>query len=87
MRLSWSIGRDILDRQEAAGWGTKVVGRLAADLRAEFPDQRGWSRTNLMYMRRAAEVWPSEQSFVQQAVGQMPWGHVAVLLDRISPSG
>nr|WP_255437943.1 DUF1016 N-terminal domain-containing protein [Cellulosimicrobium sp. TH-20] len=24
MRLYWSIGRDILDRQEAAGWGTKV---------------------------------------------------------------
>ncbi|MHA7134329.1 PDDEXK nuclease domain-containing protein [Oerskovia turbata] len=84
LRLYWSIGRDILDRQEAAGWGTKVVDRLAADLRAEFPDQRGWSRTNLMYMRRVAEVWPSEQSFVQQAVGQLPWGHVTVLLDRLS---
>ncbi|MGW9416837.1 DUF1016 N-terminal domain-containing protein [Cellulosimicrobium funkei] len=46
LRLYWSIGRDILDRQEAAGWGARVVDQLAADLRAEFPDQRGWSRRN-----------------------------------------
>ncbi len=35
-------------------------------------------------MRRIAEVWPSEDEFVPQAVGQMPWGHVRVLLDRLS---
>lgn len=52
LRLYWSIGRDILDRQEAAGWGAKILDQLATDLRAEFPDQRGWSRRNLLYMRR-----------------------------------
>src|SRR5580692_10085721 len=31
--LYWSIGRDILDRQTAAGWGARVIDRLAADLR------------------------------------------------------
>ncbi len=49
--LYWSIGRDILDRQDTAGWGARVVDRLAADLRLEFPDQRGWSRRNLLYTR------------------------------------
>jgi hypothetical protein len=44
LRLYWSIGRDILDRQSAAGWGSKIVTLLAADLSGEFPDQRGWSR-------------------------------------------
>ena len=29
--LYWSIGRDILDRQTAAGWGARVIDRLAAD--------------------------------------------------------
>lgn len=83
LRLYWSIGRDILDRQQRAGWGSAVVTRLAADLKREFPDQRGWSRSDLLYMRRVAEVWPAEPEFVQQAVGRLPWGHVVVLLDRL----
>lgn len=82
LRLYWSIGQDILDRQRTAGWGAKVVERLAADLKREFPDQRGWSRSNLLYMRRLAEAWP-EKKFVQQAVGQLPWSHVTVLLDKL----
>ncbi len=49
LHLYWSVGRDILNRQEQAGWGSRVIDRLAADLRAEFPDQRGWSRRNLHY--------------------------------------
>jgi predicted nuclease of restriction endonuclease-like (RecB) superfamily len=83
LRLYWSIGRDILDRQETAGWGSKVVAMLAADLKREFPEQRGWSRTNLSYMRKVAEVWPTEEEFVHQVGGRLPWRHVTVLLDRL----
>jgi len=72
--LYWRIGRDILERQDRAGWGAKVIERLAADLHGEFPDMRGFSRTNLLYMRAFAEAWP-EEPFVQQVVGQIPWGH------------
>lgn len=77
--LYWQIGRVILTRQTAAGWGAKVVDRLAADLRSEFPDMGGLSRSNLMYMRAFAEAYPDE-AIVQQAVGQLPWGHNIVLL-------
>ena len=83
LSLYWSVGRDILTRQDSAGWGGKVVTTLAADLQREFPDQRGWSRSNLLYMRRAAETWPTEDDFVQQPVGRLPWGHITVLLDRL----
>lgn len=83
LRLYWSIGRDILQRQREDGWGSKVVTRLAADLQREFPDQRGWSRSNLLYMRRAAEVWPTEAEFVQHVAGRLPWTHIHVLLDRL----
>ena len=54
--LYWQLGRLILDRQRAEGWGTKVIERLSADLRAEFPDMRGLSRSNLHYMRAFAEA-------------------------------
>jgi predicted nuclease of restriction endonuclease-like (RecB) superfamily len=80
--LYWQIGRDILARQAEQGWGSKVIERLAEDLRAGFPDMKGFSRANLMYMRAFAEAWPDAE-IVQQAVGQLPWGHNLVLLTRL----
>jgi predicted nuclease of restriction endonuclease-like (RecB) superfamily len=80
--LYWQIGRDILDRQGREGWGAKVIERLAQDLRNAFPDMKGFSRANLMYMRAFAEAWPDTE-IVQQAVGQLPWGHNLVLLTKL----
>ncbi|MDD5090722.1 MAG: PDDEXK nuclease domain-containing protein [Candidatus Wallbacteria bacterium] len=80
--LYWQIGRDILARQAEQGWGAKVIERLAHDLRGAFPDMKGFSRANLMYMRAFAEAWP-DSAIVQQAVGQLPWGHNLVLLTRL----
>ena len=80
--LYWSVGRRILDAQKAEGWGTKVMDRLAADLRSAFPDMRGLSRSNLKYMRAFADAWP-EEPIGQQAVGQIPWGHNVVLLEKL----
>lgn len=80
--LYWQIGRDILARQGREGWGAKVIERLAQDLRNAFPDMKGFSRANLMYMRAFAEAWPDGE-IVQQAVGQLPWGHNLVLLTRL----
>ena len=80
--LYWQIGRDILARQAAQGWGAKVIERLAHDLRAAFPEMKGFSRANLMYMRAFAQAWP-DAAIVQQAVGQLPWGHNLVLLTQL----
>ena len=80
--LYWQIGRDILARQASQGWGAKVIERLAHDLRTDFPEMKGFSRANLMYMRAFAEAWPDAE-VVQQAVGQLPWGHNLVLLTRL----
>ena len=82
LALYWQIGRDILARQHAQGWGAKVIDRLAHDLRTAFPDMKGFSRANLMYMRAFAETWP-EEAIVQQLVGRLPWGHNLVLLTRL----
>lgn len=82
VQLCWQIGRDILTRQADQGWGAKVIDRLAHDLRNAFPDMKGFSRANLMYMRAFAEAWPDEQ-IVQQAVGQLPWGHNLVLISKL----
>jgi predicted nuclease of restriction endonuclease-like (RecB) superfamily len=81
--LYWSIGRDVLTRQQEQGWGAKVITRLSADLRREFPEMKGFSRTNLLYMRAFAEAYPDE-AIVQQVSGQIPWFHNCVLLDKVN---
>ncbi|WP_232215959.1 PDDEXK nuclease domain-containing protein [Promicromonospora sukumoe] len=83
LRLYWSVGRDILDRQRNEGWGAKIVDQISADMRREFPGQHGWSRRSLLYMRKVAEAWPTESEFVHQPGAQLPWRHVTVLLDKL----
>lgn len=51
-----NLRQSLLDRQARDGWGGKVVERLVTDLRAEFPEMRGLSRANLLYMRAFAEA-------------------------------
>jgi predicted nuclease of restriction endonuclease-like (RecB) superfamily len=78
----WQTGRIILARQEATGWGAKVIDRLAADLKQAFPDMSGLSRRNLYYMRNFAACFPVE-TIVQQPVAQLPWGHIVLMIERI----
>jgi len=82
VQLYWHIGHEILSRQDQQGWGTKVVARLAQDLRREFPSLAGLSPRNLQYMRAFAKAWP-EAAFVQQVVAQIPWGHNVRLLEAV----
>lgn len=76
------IGRDILTRQAEAGWGAKVIERLAHDLRRAFPDMKGFSPRNLKYMRAFAEALPDAE-FVQEMLAQLPWYHQLALLDKL----
>jgi predicted nuclease of restriction endonuclease-like (RecB) superfamily len=80
--LYWQIGQDILARQAAQGWGAKVIERLAHDLRATFPEMKGFSPRNLKYMRAFAEAWP-DAKFVQEVLAQLPWYHQLALLDKL----
>jgi hypothetical protein len=78
--LYWSIGRDILDQQQAGGWGDDVVGPIAQDLAADTGSARGFSRRNLFYMRRFAALWPDSE-IVQTLSAQIGWSHHQVLID------
>jgi predicted nuclease of restriction endonuclease-like (RecB) superfamily len=83
--LYWSIGREILDQQQAGGWGDDVVGRIAQDLSADTGSARGFSRRNLFYMRRFAALWP-EREKVQPLAAQIGWTHHQVLIDAFGES-
>jgi predicted nuclease of restriction endonuclease-like (RecB) superfamily len=81
--LYWEIGCSILLRQKEEGWGAKVIRQLSQDLRIALPDLKGFSSRNLNYMRKFAESW-DDINFVQQAVAQLPWGHICVLMEKVS---
>ncbi len=87
IELYWEIGYEILGRSAREGWGSRVIERLEADLRREFPDMTGLSRRNLLYMRGLAEAWPGPddggQPVVQRPVAQLPWGHNIALLTKL----
>ena len=80
--LYWDIGRLILERQSEEGWGTKIIDRLARDLRKSFPGMQGFSSRNLRSMRGFAAEFPNN-AIVKQLVSQLPWGHVVRVVQRI----
>ncbi len=86
IQLYWQIGRDILERQQSAQWGDKVLDRLSSDLREAFPDMKGFSSRNLKYMKYFAEHCPL-QAFGQQPAAQLPWFHIVTLLTKLPTAG
>lgn len=81
--LYWNIGKAILQKQEKEGWGTKVIDRMAKDLKDAFPDMSGFSPRNIKYMRKFAECWPDFE-IVQRVVAQIPWRSNISLMEKLS---
>ncbi len=84
--LYHSIGKDILQRKANEDWGAKVIQRLSSDLGEAFPDMKGFSASNLKYMRFFAESCP-DLRIGQQPADQLPWFHVGNLLAPACISG
>lgn len=85
IQLYWDIGNSVLEKQETEGWGSKVIERLAKDLRSSFPNMKGFSPRNIQYMVTFAREYP-KTPITQQPVAQIPWGHNTLLMDKINDS-
>jgi len=86
IQLYWQIGRMLAEQTERSQWGDKVIRRLSADLKSEFPSTTGFSPSNLKSMRRFASLWPDPTTIGQQPVGQLPWGHIVALMGKLDDS-
>lgn len=58
VQLYHRLGSEIQQRQEAHGWGAKLVERLAIDLKDAFPKVNGGATSNLKYIRFFAQHFP-----------------------------
>ena len=81
IQLYWKVGCEIIRRQESQKWGSKVIKRLSQDLKSSFPDLRGFSERNLLYMKQFARNYPDFE-IAQPPVAQISWSHNTILLDK-----
>lgn len=87
IQLYWEIGKDVVQRQEKDGWGSKVIEKISKDLQNEFPGIEGFSRTNIGRMRAFYLAY----AISPQAVGKLedlsifsiPWGHNIAIIEKI----
>jgi predicted nuclease of restriction endonuclease-like (RecB) superfamily len=68
--LYWYVGKQIVEKIDAEGWGTKVIEQLSVDLQKAFPDMSGFSIRSLKYMQKFAITYP-DLLIMQQPVVQL----------------
>lgn len=78
--LYWEMGRDLALEQDGRQWGGKMLRQVARDLSHAFPGVEGLSERNLYRMVRLYRTYPES---LPQAVATLPWGHIAVLLQKV----
>ena len=67
LKLYWSIGEDICEKQKQHHWGTAFIKRLSVDLRTEFPHTEGFSWSNLYKIRQWYLYYSAQIEFLYQA--------------------
>ena len=56
----WKVGHFILYLQKKEGWGSKVIDNLSKAIRSQYPDKKGYSTRNLIYMCQFAKAYSME---------------------------
>jgi predicted nuclease of restriction endonuclease-like (RecB) superfamily len=82
--LYYNIGREIYQKQQQEGWGAKIIKQLSSDLKNDFPQEKGFSERNIMFMLRFYKEYP-EIEIVKQPVSlfQISWSHHIILIQKI----
>ncbi len=87
LMLYWELGKGIVEKQVHSHWGDGLIGQLSRDLMTEFPKIKGFSRTNLMYIKKWYLFYEHNyhNAKVQQPVAQItqiPWGHNIAIITK-----
>jgi len=85
LNLYWELGKSISLKISESNWAASVVEQLSKDLKKEFPNQKGFSRSNLFSMKQWFEFYSAsniEIEKIQQLVGQIPWGHNLAIITK-----
>ncbi len=92
----WELGKMIADKQSQTQWGDKIIDLISKDLKSEFPDMKGLSRSNLFYAKQFYNFYqpsiiqqpvgqiplPTTQQLLPQPFTQVPWGHNILIFSK-----
>jgi len=89
----WNLGAEIVAKQAGAKWGDGFLSQLSKDLMSEFPDIKGFSLSNIKYIKQWYQFYTGNKSIGQQPVGQIgqqgiaqiaqiPWGHNIAIMSK-----
>ncbi len=78
--LYWDIGSRLSEKLKS-GWGKSVVETLSNDIQKEFPGIKGFSSTNLWYMKQFFEEYRSSK-VLQPMVGEISWSKHLVIMGK-----
>lgn len=90
LRFYWELGSEIVEKQKNSNWGDGFIKQLSKDLTTEFPEMKGFSYSNIKYIRQWYLFWSQAKIKSQQLVGeleelpifQIPWGHNIVIISK-----
>ena len=69
LNFYWELGAEIVEKQTNASWGDRFLHQLSKDLVNEFPEMKGFSLSNLKYIRQWYLFYNQDEKIGQQAVG------------------
>lgn len=96
LEFYWKLGADIVDKQKEHKWGSGFLQQLSDDLISEFPDVKGFSVTNISYIRRWVLFYMQDNNIATTCGGtqiikspqlvaeltMIPWGHNRVIISK-----
>ena len=71
--FNWQLCRDLVQKKAEERWGAGVVEQISLDLKKEFPEDEGFSTSNLWYMKKWYLFYTNEtdSKILQRAVGEL----------------
>lgn len=81
IELYWQIGKYLSERIAAAEWGSKTITQLASFLKAEHPDLKGFTRSNLFKMKQFYETYSGHKR-VSTLSRQIPWSANTLIIGK-----
>lgn len=72
--FNWQLGADLVIRKAEEKWGSGIVEQVSLDLKEAFPKAKGFSTTNLWYMKKWYLFYESKAEKLQQLAGELESG-------------
>ncbi|WP_249030407.1 PDDEXK nuclease domain-containing protein [Tannockella kyphosi] len=88
IRMYLEIGKEISQKKVESVWGIGFYRTMSFSMKKEFPDVKGFSVTNLKYMKRFYEFYCLSEENRQQLVDDLkqicmiPWGHHILIMTK-----